>query len=77
MALNESVCVYFHARLRYMLEGEKGKRYDKEKSLETVVVSRLFWWTIQDLNLDLISIALFYMSKNGGIGIKTCIKFAG
>ena len=51
MALNESVCVYFHARLRYMLEGEKGKRYDKEKSLETVVVSRLFWWTIQDLNL--------------------------
>lgn len=31
----------------------------------------------KDLNLDLISIAIFYVSKNGGIGIKTCIKFAG
>ena len=49
------------------------KRYDKEKSLETVVVSRLFWWTIQDLNLDLISIIFFYVSKTGGMGIKICI----
>ena len=51
-----------------------------KKLLKTAVFARkqrFLWWTKQDLNLDLISIVFFNVSKTGGIGIKTCIKFAG
>ena len=50
---------------------------NKKDSPEACGTRGVKWWTIQDLNLNLVAIILFYVSKTSGIGIKIYTKFAG